>query len=52
MILRLIGFTLESEAILSDTYIPTEIGKTEGNPLSSLLSNFGLISIDKEFLLT
>jgi len=47
-ILRLIGMMLRSGAIMGDTFIPTEIGTTQGSPLSPLLSNFVLDELDKE----
>lgn len=47
-ILRLVGMTLRSGVMKDGVIIPTEIGATQGSPLSPMLSNLVLDELDKE----
>ena len=47
-VLRLIGMTLRSGAMINGTLEPTREGSVQGSPLSPLLSNIVLDELDKE----
>lgn len=47
-VLRLIGMTLRSGAMINGTLEPTSEGSVQGSPLSPLLSNIVLDELDKE----